>query len=78
MGSGRVRSPRVRMVAGLATTMPPFCRPIKPMNSPTPHPMARRRFMGMLFSIQRRRRVTLMMTNSTPERNTAPSPTCQL
>ena len=34
--------------------------------------------MGMLFSIQRRRRVTLMMTNSTPERNTAPSPTCQL
>ena len=73
-----VKSPRVRYVAPLATIIPPLLRPIKPTNKPTPAPIAMRILRGILSIIQRRKRVTLIMTNSTPAIKTAPNATCQL
>ena len=72
-----VKSPKLRKVALLETINPPFFKPIKPINSPTPAPIAMRRFRGILSSIHLLNLVTLIIKNKTPAKKTAPSATSQ-
>ena len=72
-----VKSPRLRKVALLETINPPFFKPIKPINSPTPAPMAIRRLRGILSSIHLLNLVTLIIKNKTPAKKTAPRATSQ-
>ena len=73
--SGFVKSPRLRNVALFETINPPFFKPIKPINKPTPAPIAIRRLRGMLSSIHLLNLVTLIIKNKTPAKNTAPRAT---
>ena len=73
--SGFVKSPRLRNVALFATIKPPFFKPMKPINKPTPAPIAIRRLRGMLSSIHLLNLVTLIMKNKIPAKNTAPRAT---
>ena len=70
-----VKSPKLRKVASLETINPPFFNPIKPIKSPTPAPIAIRRFRGILSSIHLLNLVTLIMKNKTPAKKTAPRAT---
>ena len=72
---GFVKSPKLKKVAPLATIIPPFLSPIKPMNKPTPAPIAILRFKGMLSNIHRLKGVILIMKNKMPAIKTAPNAT---
>ena len=72
---GFVKSPKLKNVAPLASMIPPFLSPIKPMNKPTPAPIAILRFIGMLSSIHLRKGVMLMIKNRTPAIKTDPKAT---
>ena len=67
--------PKLTNVASLAMIIPPLFRPIKPINKPTPEPIAILRFKGMLSSIHFRKGVTLIITNNIPAKKTAPKAT---
>ena len=67
--------PKLKNVASLETIIPPLLRPIKPINSPTPEPIAILKFRGMLSSIHFLSGVILIITNKIPAKNTAPRAT---
>ena len=46
-----VKAPSETKVASLATTSPAFFSPMKAINRPKPPEMAKRRFLGMHFTI---------------------------
>ena len=74
---GALRSPSATSVAGLATTIPAFLRPMKPMNSPIPPATAANRCTGIADTINWRTPVSVSTRNATPEMNTQPSATGQ-
>lgn len=68
--------PKVTRVATLPTTIPAFCKPMKAMNAPIPHPIEQRKHSGMAAMIACRKRVTVSIKNATPETKTAPNAVC--
>ena len=74
--SGFVKSPMLTNVAPLATMIPPLFKPMKPINKPTPDPIAILKFRGILSNIHLRNGVTLIRKNKTPAIITAPKATC--
>ena len=66
------RSPILKRVASFGTMMPPFFKPISPMKSPTPEPIAILRFIGILSNIHCLIGVMLIIQNKIPAMNTAP------
>ena len=72
---GFVKSPRLKKVAPFATIIPPFLRPMNPINRPTPAPIAILRFKGILSNIHRLKGVMLMIKNRIPAMKTAPRAT---
>ena len=75
---GFVKSPKLKKVAPLATIIPPFLSPMKPMNKPTPAPIAILRLIGILSSIHLLREVMLIIKNRIPAIKTAPRATSQV
>ena len=67
--------PRLKKVASFETTIPPLLRPIKPIKSPTPQPIAILKLKGMLSNIHRLKLVMLMIKNKIPAIKTVPSAT---
>ena len=72
---GALRSPSATSVAGLATTIPAFFNPIKPMNSPIPPATAANSCCGMTATIICRTPVSVSSRKATPEISTQPSAT---
>lgn len=72
-----VKSPSFRYVTGSATTIPPFFRPIKAMNSPMPTAMANFRLRGMALSTASRRLVRTNSVTSRPSTTTTAIACCQ-
>ena len=72
---GCERSPRVTNVELLAIIIPPLFKPIKPIKSPTPEPMAILKFKGMPSNIHLRKGVILISVNKIPAQKTAPRAT---
>ena len=73
-----VTSPSRAKVALSATMMPAFFSAMTARNSPMPAEMASFSDFGIALKIHSRTGSTLNIRNSTPDRNTAPSATCQL
>jgi hypothetical protein len=73
---GEPKSPCVTKVAGLATTMPPFFRPMKAMKRPMPQVMANFSWWGMAAMIFSRTPVTERPRKMTPLTNTRPRADC--
>ena len=73
-----VKSPKLKKVAPLATIIPPFLRPMKPMNKPTPAPIAILKLSGILSSIHLLSEVMLIIKNNVPAIKTAPRATSQV
>ena len=71
--SGFVKSQSIRNVALFETINPPFFMPLKPINKPTPEPIAILMFNGILSNIHLLKGVTLIITNKIPAKKTAPS-----
>ena len=61
------------MVAGLATTMPAFFRPMKAMNRPMPPATAANRCGGIAAMISWRTPAKVSTRKATPEMKTQPS-----
>ena len=76
-GANAEKSPNATSVAGLSTTMPALRKPTKATNSPMPAAMPSFKLRGIALMSHSRTGSTLSVTNSTPERNTAPSAACQ-
>ncbi|MDR6151206.1 hypothetical protein QE358_003084 [Sphingomonas sp. SORGH_AS742] len=74
---GSVNGPSVTSVAGLATTIPAFLSPMKPMNSPIPPATAANRCDGITETISCRTPVSVRIRKQTPEISTHPSATGQ-
>ncbi len=70
---GSAKFPRLTNVAGFATTSFALRNPTNAMNIPIPPAVACFNPSGIPFTICSRTRVTVSSTNSTPEKNTAPS-----
>ena len=67
------KSPKLNKVASFEIIIPPLFKPIKPINKPTPEPIAILRFNGILSNIHLLKGVTLIITNKIPAKKTAPS-----
>ena len=66
------RFPSFKKVASLLIIRPPLFSPMKPINNPTPAPIAILRFNGMLSIIQPLNLLTLTKKNKTPAKKTDP------
>ena len=75
MGSRRL--PKATVVVGLATMMPELRKPNRASSRPMPAAMAEYNSVGMAATTCLITPATVSATNSAPERNTAPSATCQ-
>ncbi len=73
---GSAKLPRLTKVAGLPTTSFALRNPTNAINIPIPPAVACFNPSGIPFTICSRTRVTVSSTNSTPEKNTAPSAVC--
>ena len=66
-----VKAPSVTKVTSWATTIPAFFSPMKAINSPKPPEMAKRRFLGIHFTICSRMFRAVNMIKMIPSTNTA-------
>ena len=73
-----VKAPSETRVAGLATMMPEFFRPMKAMKKPMPAEMAKRSVVGMQCTICSRTLKAVSKMKITPSTKTAASAVCQL
>ena len=73
-----VKGPSATRVAGLATMMPEFFKPMKAMKNPMPAEMAKRSVFGMQWTICSRTLKAVSRMKITPSTKTAASAVCQL